>query len=74
MVLRVRQKFSSGTIPASTLGWPAKRDFISLLDVVEKPPLLAATYAVVVFTILIQSLRLHTVVKRATSSPHGEIA
>jgi monovalent cation:H+ antiporter, CPA1 family len=37
---------------------------LSLPEVAEKPPLLAATYAVVVFTIVVQGLSLRAVVGR----------
>lgn len=69
-VLRLRQKFASGTNPVLT--WGGLRCGISIAlalslpDVVEKPALLAATYAVVVFTIVVQGLSLRSLVERVT--------
>jgi CPA1 family monovalent cation:H+ antiporter len=44
---------------------------LSLPEVAEKPALLAATYAVVVFAIVVQGLSLRSVVKR-TATPQGQ--
>jgi len=68
VLLSVRQRFVKGTIPILT--WESVRGGISVAlalsipAVTEGPLLLAGTYAVVLFTIIVQSLSLPDVVKQ----------
>ena len=69
-MLRRYHRFVPGTVPV--LIWGGLRGGISIAlalslpEVADKPALLAATYAVVVFTIVVQGLSLRAVVARTT--------
>ena len=66
--LRLRQEFTKGAVPV--LVWGGLRGGISvalalsLPDIPEKQTILAATYSVVIFSIIVQGLTFHKVVAR----------
>ena len=67
-LLGLRRDFTTGAIPALT--WGGLRGGISvalalsLPDSAVKPVILAATYSVVIFSIVVQGLTIQTVVRR----------
>ena len=74
-VLRLRQDFTKGAVPV--LAWGGLRGGISvalalsLPDEPTKPVILAATYAVVIFSIVVQGLTVKQVVRLTVGDPSG---
>jgi CPA1 family monovalent cation:H+ antiporter len=73
LLLTHRQEFSNGIFPILTWRGPKDRMFValalSLPDSEWKPMILAATYVVVIFSIIVQGLTIAPLAKRLGREP-----